>query len=166
MTVVAWSLPDSSSHSAARHIDALQLHYHLFGADHQTPHHRHCLGPTVINVLCPIGVKTTAACTVYWIPYVFVDKLSGTHLTYHAVRRGGSMADSSGSKGHHITLPSVNNGASTDRQLDAQIDGHGEAPSNAPRCGLAGHRTAASSCGDVTLRQPFRVRERGMRESN
>lgn len=27
----------------ARHIDALQLHYQLFGADHQTPHHRHCL---------------------------------------------------------------------------------------------------------------------------
>ena len=27
----------------ARHLPALQLHYQLFGADHQTPHHRRCL---------------------------------------------------------------------------------------------------------------------------
>lgn len=36
------------------------------------------------------------------------------------------MADSSGSRGQLITLPSVNNGASSNRQLDKQMDGHGK----------------------------------------
>lgn len=36
------------------------------------------------------------------------------------------MVDSSGSGGQLITLPSVNNGASSNRQIDLRMDGHGK----------------------------------------
>lgn len=53
-------------------------------------------------------------------PRLFVDKPSGTHLTYHPGRTGGGAAASLGSEGRIITLPSFSVATSPDRRVNAQ----------------------------------------------
>lgn len=52
------------------------------------------------------------------------------------------MAATLGSRGQLITLPSVNKGASSDRQIDIRMDGHGKL--NHASCVVASWDTAPS----------------------
>lgn len=54
-------------------------------------------------------------------PRLFVDKPSGTHLTYHPGRTGGSAAASLGPEGRIITLPSFTRLSGEVATLNAQL---------------------------------------------
>lgn len=84
------------------------------------------------------------------------------------------MAPTPGSRGQLITLPSVNNGASSDRQIDIRIDGHwnlhhrscilalwdtASLPAVAERrAALAANRGVREECGIVIRNTCWRVR--------
>lgn len=129
-----------------------------------------------------LGLKQPQRAPFIGFPYAFVDKLSGTHLTFHPVWRGGCVAFTSGSKGQLITLPSVNNGASLIRQIDIWMDGHGKlhhsprlaaswdtapVPAAAERCDTAAaNQGEREECGTVIKNTCWIVCEGGYQETD